>query len=164
MLENPTIFLDKMFQGLEKLEIDLTDNHLDHLCYRVSTEIEYQEKKEELLKDNLLLIESCVNGRLISTFKLNQPIKYKSRIIDVIELPSPKKNTQYITGFEHVEFVIKESFDEFIKKYPHVNFDTISANKDFNPEIRVEIDQNISIKFHHLPLEKVIEIEKQNLL
>ena len=161
--EDVEIFLDRIFYGLEKLKIDVSNYYLDHLCYRVATETEYQSRKSELLTDNKLLIESPVNGRLISTFKLNHSIIYGQRIIDVIELPSPKKNTEYLTGFEHVEFVINESFESFSQKYPDVNFDHSSANKSFNPEIRIEIEKNISVKFHHLSLEKVIEIEKKQL-
>ena len=160
IIGNTDIFLDKIFKSLDNLNINLDNNLLDHLCYRVSTEQEYQEKKDQLLKCSTLLIEADVNGRPISTFKFDQPISYKSRKIELIELPSPKKNTNYTTGLEHVEFVIEEGLDKFMEKYPNIDFDKSGMSKGLNPELRVSLADNLSVKFHPISLEKVIEIEK----
>lgn len=160
LLGNINSFLDNIFQGLEKLNIDVSNRQLDHLCYRVATIEEYNTKKDQLLDLGLLLTEADVNGRPIATFKLNEPIIYNSRKIELLELPAPKKNANYQSGLEHVEFVIEEGLDYWIEKYPDIHFETSGIAKNLNPEIKVSLSENTSVKFHPLSLDKVIEIEK----
>ena len=76
---------------------------IDHICYRVESMKDYTRLKTALSAFSTLLIESIVGGRQISTFKLHTPILDG---IDVLELPSPKAGSIYVSGFEHVEFVI----------------------------------------------------------
>ncbi len=131
----------------------------DHACYRVETQKEYEEIKAKFLLIGDLLIESEVGGRLISTFKLHTHLKNTNFEIDVIELPQPKANNKYKSGFEHLEFVINDDFESFANSYPKISFDWIGTEKEFNPELRLKLG-NISVKFHHQTLEEVIEIEK----
>jgi len=70
-----TKFLDTIFLELLRSWIDISYFELDHICYRVETYSEYQEKKQELFELWELLSETEISGRLISTFKLNKPIK-----------------------------------------------------------------------------------------
>lgn len=163
IIGNVESFLDEIFKGLENLKIDVKDRSLDHICYRVSTLEEYTTKKNELLALGILLTEADVNGRPIATFKLNNPINYNSRLIELIELPAPKKNTNYTSGLEHVEFVIDEGLNYWIEKYPNIDFEKSGMNKELNPEIKISINKDISVKFHPLNLEKVIEIENSLL-
>lgn len=159
VLPSPQSFLNELFNCLEIKKIDVSSLYLDHICYRVATLHRYDELRKELLKSNKLLVESDVNGRMIATFKLASPIQYKDRVIDCLELPSPKPGSSYKEGFEHVEFVIKDDFQTFMKKYPECEFKTKAMNKEFNPEIRIDLTDSIAVKFHHMTLEKVIEIE-----
>ncbi len=78
-------------------------------------------------------------------------------------MPSPKKNTSYSSGFEHVEFVSDIELDLFIKKYSWIDFDIGGMNKSLNPEIRVSLKNGLSVKFHPMSLDKVIEIEKRQM-
>lgn len=162
-LGNLTSFLDAIFYGLKKLNIEVSDLFLDHICYRTQNEAEYKEINLFLTKFAQLLVESDVNGRLISTFKFFEPIKYKGREIFVIEIPSPKKGVTYNSGFEHVEFVLKESLANFVKKYKNINFDISNISKEINSEIRVKLDNTLSAKFHEQSLEAIIEKELANL-
>ena len=109
-----------------------------------------------LSKYGSILSQEEVGGRLISTFKLKQPIIYKTREIDCIELPSPKEGSFYEQGYEHAEFVIDEKFSQFINRHPTVNFSTRAISKKTNPDISIGYD-GISVKFHHEALESVIK-------
>lgn len=153
-------FLNEIFIELDKLNVDVSDRTLDHICYRVASIEEYNTKKHQLLEISKLLTEADVNGRPIATFKLDSPIQYKSREIFLIELPSPKKNTNYKSGLEHVEFVIEEGLDYWMDKYPNLNFEKSGMSKDLNPEIKLSLSQDLCVKFHPLSLDKIIEIEK----
>jgi predicted metalloenzyme YecM len=75
-------------------------------------------------------------------------------------LLQPKKGSFYPTGLEHCEFVIPETLDAFIKRYPDVEWDLSAMNKSRNADVRVEFEGGkISVKFHCQPLEKIIEDE-----
>jgi predicted metalloenzyme YecM len=152
-------FLDKIFLHIHKNNIEIKPHwDIDHLCYRVSTEKEYLEYKEWFLSFSDILIESLVGGRLISTFKLHKPIKYKIWLIDLIELPAPKMNKPTKLGFEHIEIVCDEPLELLQKKYAHLNLDTGGMKKNINAELEIIFGEE-NLKFHNQSLEEVIKIE-----
>lgn len=111
--------------------------------------------KYQMEKYWILLSENIVSGRNISTFKLKSPIIYNDRRISIIEIPSPKDWNKYEDWFEHIEFVIGVSFQEFMDKYPNIDFITKDLTKVSNPDIKIKYSV-WSVKFHHNSLENVI--------
>lgn len=152
-------FLDEIFTWMKSENFSIQHWSIDHLCYRVSNVDHYEERKNDFSRFSDLLVESEVNGRPISTFKLKEPIHFKGRIIDLIELPAPKSGKEYTEGFEHIEVVIPIPFQELIDAYPHLNFDSSALDKHDNQEIKLRLDE-FQIKFHHSSLESVINLEK----
>ncbi|EGC35594.1 hypothetical protein DICPUDRAFT_87798 [Dictyostelium purpureum] len=131
-------------------EQELIDWEIDHVCYRVSTKENYEEKKKQLGELGVNLIEANVNGRPISTYKLNKPIEFSysgnpliKKLIPLVELPMPK-NSNTKDGLEHFEMVIGEGKDlkEFVDQHPInkqvSNWVYNGINKDFNADIEVE--------------------------
>lgn len=151
-----TPFLDQVFRHLADDNIDVKDKELDHVCYRVETQSRYLELKHQLTQYGALLTETIIGGRPISTFKLHQPYQYQDRKIYCLELPAPKEGSPYSEGYEHVEFVIEQVFEEFMEAYPGLKFKTKGMYKPVNPEISRKYS-NLSIKFHHHPIEYVIK-------
>lgn len=154
-------FFKNLLLELEDLELPVSTLKADHLCFRVETMDEYTEYKNALLAAGTLLTEAPVNGRPIPTFLLNKPFRIGSHSIPLLELPAPKSGAHYSTGFEHAEFVIKESFDLFAARFLSLNFSK-SGNKNINPELCLKTRWG-QAKFHHLSLERVIEIEKAKI-
>jgi uncharacterized protein len=153
------LFLNTISEDLRAKKLVLKPHwNVDHLCYRVSTDAEYQRLKVEFLQFSKLLIESPVNGRMISTFKLLEPLQFLDWQIDLVELPAPKSNSTTPTGFEHIEVVIDVPFSELIKNYAHLDFDSTALAKDFNQELKVRLASG-TVKFHHLSLESVVRLE-----
>jgi predicted metalloenzyme YecM len=158
-------FLDMVFFDLAELNIDVSNFELDHMCYRVVTEEQYVKASQDLAEISELLSTVVIGGRKVSTYKLYKPILYKERSIALVELPEYKsvsKNT-YPLGLEHVEFAIGKDADlaAFAAAYPHVAFETNELQKKHNPAIRIMLPNGHgSVKFHHLPLEEVIRLEK----
>jgi predicted metalloenzyme YecM len=127
----PTFLKDIEQTLLEQYNLNVSDHEADHICWRTSTVEEYTELVTSLKQSSevRLLIESMVGGRLIATFQLEYSIPVQRfhnvkftteisndhtqfsyfRYIDTIEIPSPKKASQYKSGLEHVEFVIPTS-------------------------------------------------------
>lgn len=152
-------FLQRVFDELVRHNFILEKHwHIDHLCYRTSTQENYLFIKEQFQKFSKLLIESEVNGRLISTFKLATPIVFREWEIDLIEVPAPKKGKVVADGFEHFEVVSDLTFDEIKSRYSGCRFDDSGLAKDFNQELEVVFD-GFALKFHPLSLESVINIE-----
>lgn len=132
---------------------------IDHICYRTKDLEEYERVKSDYSSENELLVESVVGGRLIATYKLSSPIRYKNYTIPLIEIPSPKEGRVAQSGFEHIEIVVKESFEDLQKRFSHLNLKTHALTKKLNPELEIEF-KDIAVKFHHQSLEEVIEYEK----
>ncbi len=153
-------FVSHIEMEMQEKGLDFKLSAVDHLCYRVATVDEYGQYCQQFKEFSDLLVESEVGGRMISSFKLHEPIQIDEHEIAVIELPSPKNNNKYATGFEHAEFVIAESFEEVKSQYSQVDFDESGSHKEINPELRIPLASGASIKLHHQSLESVIEYEK----
>lgn len=133
--------------------------YCDHVCFRVSTLEEYEFYKQSLSQHSVLLTEALVNGRPIATYKLNKALMTSRNQVELIELPAPKPGSTYKTGFEHAEFVTSEHFDLITAQHPHLSF-KVGGQKTINPELCLKLDEQTQIKFHHTPLDRVIEIEE----
>ena len=156
LLGDPSIFLQNISDQLEAKKINVTDYELDHICYRVSSLDRYHELKKTLNEFGDLLIESKINGRAISTFRLNNSIGFKGREIWCLELPAPKSGSNYQEGFEHVEFVISEPLEDFLLRFPNIDFDLKGLSKKVNSDVRIKFG-DLSVKFHRQSLEYVIK-------
>jgi predicted metalloenzyme YecM len=153
-------FLNKLFNELNAAKIEIEKHwDIDHLCYRSDTEENYSLLKKSFSTFSELLIESMVGGRLISTYKLNRPIKFNDYRIDIVELPAPKKGKTVALGFEHIEVVCDIPFSELKEKYSHLNLDLGGLKKNFNREFEIILGPR-NLKFHHSSLASVINIEK----
>jgi predicted metalloenzyme YecM/phosphoglycolate phosphatase-like HAD superfamily hydrolase len=155
------LFLKNLLNELESLGLSVTSMKVDHICFRVETASQYEEYKTLFSSAGLLLAEASVNGRPIATFRMNEAFCIGERVVELLELPAPKEGVEYATGFEHAEFIIKESFDEFSERHRHLQFKK-SGNRNTNPELclRTKLGQ---VKFHHVPLDRIIEIEKAKI-
>lgn len=154
-------FLELLFQDLKAKNVILEPQwEIDHLCYRADSEDSYQNLKSQISSYAKLLIESPVNGRLISTFELQKPVRFEDFEIYLVELPAPKKGKVVASGFEHVEVVCDQEFEVIKKKYPQAEWNEGGRKKVFNPELEMVLGSR-NLKFHHLSLESVIRFENQ---
>ncbi|MBX3040433.1 MAG: VOC family protein [Bdellovibrionaceae bacterium] len=152
-------FLERAFAEFERKAFSIEDHwHIDHLCYRTSTQELYLSTKKKFASFAELLVESEVNGRLISTFKLTSPLVFREWEIDLIEVPAPKKGKIVADGFEHLEIVCDLPFDQIKSRYPQCRFEESGLSKGFNQELEIPFG-GFAVKFHHLSLESVIALE-----
>jgi predicted metalloenzyme YecM len=167
---------------LSKLEIDVSKYQADHICWRTESIEEYSELITTLKSapDSVsLLIESEIGGRPIATFHLADAIQAtEHHTINILEIPAPKEGRSYKSGLEHVEFVIgdgnadpgnsevhRAALDDFMKAHPLARFDTKARETSLNPDVSVSLDLDAfgtcSVKFHLVPLAKLIEYESR---
>jgi len=155
-LGSPDEFLDRLFEQLGEIGVDVVSLYMDHVCYRVESEKDYISLKNSLLVHGALLSDKIIGGRPISVVELDKGYIYNQRIIKVIELPSPKVGSSYPTGYEHVEFVVDKDLKEFIRPYPTIVFDLKGMHKKINRDVRLQLN-GCSVKFHEHSLKYVIE-------
>lgn len=155
-MTSPSSFLEQLFSEMSAQNADFSHLPIDHICYRVETEERYQELKEKLSNFGEILTEKPIGGRPIATFRLDKPFIFQNQKIYLLELPAPKKGRFYAEGWEHIEMVIKPSFQDFMAQNAHLDFDTKAITKKVNPEVRLTFPSG-SVKFHHYPLDYVIE-------
>lgn len=149
-----------MAQLIKDKTLELNSNwSIDHVCYRVETEIDYLKTKKEFESFGLLLVESMVGGRLIATYKMHSAFEFLGQSVDLIELPMPKNTKNYQEGFQHFEVVCDVPFELLQKRYAHLKQNLKGLEKTFNKEFEVFLEGDYSVKFHHQSLEKVIELE-----
>lgn len=157
-------FLSELFPLINASGVKIEKHwNIDHLCFRAATDEAYIHFKNQFSKFSTLLIESEVNGRLISTFKLAEPLNYLDWSIGLVELPAPKKGKVTIQGFEHIEVVVDIPLAEIKKMYPASQFDEGGLKKFFNQELEIMFGK-LALKFHPLSLESVINVEKNSKL
>ena len=131
-------FLTQLTTELVEKSIAAYSLRCDHLCYRVENFDEYTYHKNALSEHGRLLTEAIVNGRAICTFILNSPFRTEDHEVWHVELPAPKSATNYKTGFEHAEFIIKDSFEVFSSKFPTLSF-AESGHRNLNPELCLKL-------------------------
>jgi predicted metalloenzyme YecM len=154
-------FLRQIVEEIAEEGFDLSDFvQMDHMCYRVDSIDAYKTKKQELAQLGRLLGETQVNGRLISTFRLHEPVRYRQWRIDAVELPAPKDGVVTKEGLEHVELVLFDDKETFLKKYAHKQFELQAADRGINPEIGFKLP-SYTVKFHLLNLPTVVYLEKK---
>lgn len=152
-------FLDDILERVKTEGFDLADFvQIDHMCYRTTSTENYEDKKSELTSVAKLLGETLINGRPISTFRLNEPVIHSPWRIDAIELPAPKAGSEHQEGLEHVEFVLFDDIPTFLKKYEGKPFEMRAADRGINPEIGIQLGE-LSVKFHLLNLPTVVYLE-----
>lgn len=152
-------FLELLFQDMQQGGIELEAHwDIDHVCYRSDSLENYHQLKCGFEAFGRLLIESEVNGRLISTFKLFRPLECQGWRIDLVELPAPKAGKITQAGFEHIEIVCDIPMSEIIQKYSHLPMDQKGLSKDYNQELEICLGER-NLKFHHSSLASVINLE-----
>jgi predicted metalloenzyme YecM len=154
-----TSFLEEILARTEAEGFDFSDFlQIDHMCYRTTSNENYQQKKDELTEVAALLGETMINDRPISTFRLTEPVRHGQWRIDAVELPAPKVGSEHTEGLEHVEFVLYDDIPTFLKKYEGKPFEMRAADRGINPEVGLSLGK-LTIKFHLLNLPTVVYLE-----
>jgi predicted metalloenzyme YecM len=164
-LPSPTPFLKQLLATLEPTPGVLDHLVLDHICYRVASVARYVQLRDALLEENDLLVESPINGRRIATFRMATPFRFQQREIWLLELPEPKPGSPYPEGYEHAEFVTDRplaQFETWLTEHLGLTADDLDRKgltKPLNADLRLRLPDGLSVKFHELSLDRVIEIE-----
>lgn len=152
-------FIEGILAGIQTSGIDVTDLVMDHIGYQASSNEDYDLSKKEFDAIGDLVSEKIVGGRRVGIYKLKTPLRYKQYVNEAIELVAPKEGQICPSGLEHVEFVLNEDFDSFMKKYPNVPWDTSAVNQPMFPMIKLKLTDTTQVKFHYKPVLEILKGE-----
>jgi len=155
ILDNCSNFLEELLENINKLGVDVSDLDMDHIAYQASSNEDYDRLTKDFEKIGKKVSEEIVNGRRVGIYQLNEPVHFKQYSPYAIELIAPKTEQNCKSALEHVEFVLKDSFDSFLKRYPNLPWDTIAINQPMFPMIRLKLTDTTQVKFH---LKTVLDI------
>lgn len=136
-------FVSSLLEAAMAKKYDPSTWIIDHICYRTSTYEEYHQVLEQLAVPSsdlagMVLSTAMVNGRPITSLRLNEPLSVDGKLIEVLEIPAPKSSQSYSSGFEHAEVLALEPVKE--------NEVMLMPGK---------------VKFHYLPLSGLIAVEEK---
>lgn len=129
---------------------------MDHIGYQTASGLEYEKMLPEVAKLGPQIHEAVVRGRRVAIFKLNEKLNYRNYFISAIEVIEPLAGQVCNSGWEHAEFVIGNSFETFLKKYPTVDWDISAINQDTFPMIKLKLENGLQAKFHLKPVLEII--------
>ena len=157
ILDHYTIFIEEVLEKLHEFKIDVSSFEMDHIGYQASSNEDYDRLREEFDKLGNRISEEIVGGRRVGIYTLNNPLQYQQYIIPVIELIAPKEGQICPSALEHVEFVIQESFESFIKRYSNISWDVSAINQKDFPMVKLKLNTYIQVKFHVMPVLEILE-------
>lgn len=153
-------FLDKLFQKIEEVGIDITGLPLDHIAYYTASEDEYNQVKPEFEALGDFSHEAIISNRRVGVIILDEPFLYKDYSIEAAELIEPKEGETHSSGWEHAEFVTSEDYTQIIAKYPNIKWETGSMNRPIYSHITAILDTDLKIKFHDRSIIESIKLER----
>lgn len=162
VLDNYETFIKGLLEKIEELGIDVSDLDMDHIGYQASSNDDYDRLRTEFDKLGERLSEEIVGGRRVGIYKLNAPLQYQQYTNTAIELVAPKEGQIFPSALEHVEFVLKETFESFMKRYPGIAWDTSAISQPDFPMIKLKLDKYIQVKFHLTPVLDIVDSIKKN--
>lgn len=142
-----------------RLGIDVASYPLSHVAYRCRSWPDYVARRDALEPVCRANVESIWHGRPISLLLLRSmlPLGGRPRVL-LIELIAPPHDPRYVTGLEHLGFVVGPGMDAFHRRHRAV----ISGRQDqgpFNQPFYITLDDGRLIKFHERSLQEVAELE-----
>jgi predicted metalloenzyme YecM len=150
-------FLDKVFENLEQVGIDVAGMPIDHIAYRAKTRDEYVSKLEELKADGELLDVAIVNDRPVAVLELKEPIEYKEFTIPYFELMAPREGRPEF-GLDHIEVVVPD-LNAFQAEHKELEFER--KDRAINPELVLRFPNNANVKFHPRDIATVLKLQKE---
>lgn len=148
ILKTANSFLGNITYQVAGLGVKITKHELDHLAYQTNSGKQYDSLKETVAEIGTFVREGMVNGRRVGIIKLKSPLIFEDFKINAFEIIEPKPDQSCDSGFDHIEFVLNGSFQDFLNEYPQVNWDTSAMDRSEFPKITYRLPDGKSVKFH----------------
>jgi len=144
-------FFEQIVEEIGNVGIDIKGLVMDHIAYSTCTTKEYESTLPRFKEKGDLLREAIIGKRRVAVIKLTTPIKYKTYMVDVVELIEPKEGQEALSGWEHVEFLV-ENYDSMLKRYPDLDWDTKDTTRDNFSRLKLTLPSKREVKFLDTPV------------
>lgn len=143
-------FIDKIIEKLEQLGINTATLTIDHLGYQADSKADYDAKTNHIHEFAIKVSENIVGGRRVGIFRLNELLEYKTQNIGVVEVFEPKEGQTVKSDWEHIEFLVAESLEDFVKRYKELNWNTEMMSREEFPQLILSLGEGLRAKFPRL--------------
>lgn len=155
-MHDQTPFLDSFFEQITKAKLDITNLSLDHVAYQAASSEEYDQLKPSFVELGELVNEEIIRGRRVSVFRVYKPVQYKGYTFNALELIEPKKGQVCDSGYQHAELITQKPFEEYMKEYPDLQWDTSSINNSAFSHLKLNFDNGLTLKFLQKPILELV--------
>jgi predicted metalloenzyme YecM len=152
-------FLNEIFNQINLIGIDVDGYDLDHIAYQASSIEDYEKHKVEYSGIGDFFSEEIVGERRVAIYKLTTAIQYKKYSIPALEIIEPKEGQVIKSGFQHAEFVMPHPFENYIEKYPTIQWDKSSMYRDEFAHLKLNFKNGLTLKFLRKP---ILEMARSN--
>ncbi len=183
MKQKLPLFIEKIQQLTDILQINLAAYSLDHIALRINELQLAQTAHQAWLQEGEEISNTLINGRPIIVIAFHQPLVVKTWQIECLELPYPVVGKHYPEqSWEHVEFVVPsdaQTADEYLQDLKQI-FPALAKQWERLAEKGVKVKlsspkgegerlnnptvafkwQGVCIKLHPHTLQQVIESER----
>ena len=156
MTPNYQTFLDQFFAQIAAAKLDISGMPLDHIAYQASSAEDYEQHLPEFSHVGALISEEMIANRRVAVYELATPLTYRDYHIPAVELIEPRAGQVIDSGFQHAEFVINVPFEEYMKKYPELNWDTSSMYRDEFSHLKLNFANGMTLKFLLKPILELV--------
>lgn len=168
-------FVDALTSFSERLQLDLSAYHADHISLRCHQNATADRWREGLAQCATLLNETKINGRPIYLFSLDTALSVGPLSIDLVELPYPGEKRYPHEGWEHIELVLSGGEEGFYARAleqltdqaliaPGIKVKQSSPKGEHerlpNPTLAIT-DGTVTIKFHPHSLRDIVASERE---
>lgn len=155
-------FLDRVFNNLDNLGIDVSNYTLDHLAYRAISQESYENISSKLSQFAKRANQKIIRGRAVDMYLLSDSLDYKGRQIVYFEVLAPAVGDQFNEGLEHCEFVVKNiGLHDFVSKYNLVRWNLNSIDREIGAEAGILFENGANVKFKNQTMSEIIDEEEK---
>lgn len=147
ILENYSTFMRNVFSQLHKLGIDTDTLFVDHIGYQANSAKDYEDKLETLKTFGEIIGEHIVGGRRVCVINLNDSLNFEDNTFNIIEVFEPREGQIVQSFWEHIEFLVPDTLEEFIKLYPNIKWNTDALNREEFPMLILQLEDGLRVKF-----------------
>lgn len=153
-------FLDTIFEKIKTAGLDVKGLKLDHIAFYTASNEEYDQIKPEFEKLGMFDHEAILSNRRVGVVKLSNLFVYEDYEIEAVELIEPRDGEKHSSGWEHAEFVTDEEYEDILRRYPNVKWETSSMDRPIYSHITIVLEKDLKVKFHHSSILECIKMEK----
>lgn len=135
---------------LEKRGINVSDLQIDHIGYQADSTEDYDVKTSEVKTIGNFISEHIVGGRRVAVFTLFEPLSYDNQTINIVEVFEPRAGQQVKSNWEHIEFLVANSLEDFMSQYTEIEWDTTAKDREEFPMLILHLEEGLRAKFPRL--------------